>query len=66
MSKLIDRLKWFRFVLWRWYFTRYELPRLVNKSYDKLREGYRVYQKTAWENKHAAMSFQDWCGKYDV
>lgn len=61
-QRAIHFIKYTRFRLWRWWFTRYKLPKIIRKSYRDLMSEYRQYCQMVWDKELCAMSFEDWCG----
>lgn len=60
--KIKHWLKWVKYVLWRWYFTKRRLPRVIHGSLIELQREYREYCQMVWDKGLTAMSFEDWCG----
>lgn len=63
MTKLFSLI---RFAIWRWWMVHFGARRVVNKASAELRWEYEDYRQACQSNRMRPLSFEEWCGHYDV
>lgn len=54
----MKHLKQLRFIIWRFFFLRYRLPKISSQVMGELNQEYQEYRRTA----DTELSFAEWCG----
>lgn len=54
-------LRKLRFAIWRWWFLRYKLDRIVKRATEEMQRDYREYSDECQRRKTAAIPYREWC-----